>query len=232
MKFFKIFFALFFMLNLASSQMIEFIPKERPIFLFGYCTWSPITCTVISTHSVYDTVKISAHYGALCIFDSVSHLYTYLLECTFVVKNPQKDLTYELWGLGITYPDQIFQIPFDTTYNYPMRYFNLKLLAKNGSTTVDSMLVLFYSDLRGDVEEFESNMNCALFQNYPNPFGEATHSGNPETSIEYLVPRREYITLKVYDILGREVAVLVDEVKEAGTYSLPFSAYHLPLSSG
>ncbi|MBM4176713.1 MAG: T9SS type A sorting domain-containing protein, partial [Ignavibacteria bacterium] len=42
----------------------------------------------------------------------------------------------------------------------------------------------------------------------------------------------EYITLKVYDILGREVAVLVDEVKEAGTYSLPFSAYHLPLSSG
>jgi hypothetical protein len=62
-----------------------------------------------------------------------------------------------------------------------------------------------------------------LEQNYPNPF-------NPETCIEYLVPSSEYIILKVYDILGNEVAELVNERKEAGTYKINFDAS--ALSSG
>jgi hypothetical protein len=40
------------------------------------------------------------------------------------------------------------------------------------------------------------------------------------------------VTLKVYDVLGREVATLVDEIKEAGTHHFPFSIIHYPLSAG
>ena len=62
-----------------------------------------------------------------------------------------------------------------------------------------------------------------LFQNYPNPF-------NPATSIEYRVGSSEYVTLKVYDLLGREVAILVNEEKHPGNYEVEFDGSNL--SSG
>jgi hypothetical protein len=55
----------------------------------------------------------------------------------------------------------------------------------------------------------------ALGQNYPNPF-------NPRTEIQLKIEHRGLSTVKVYDLLGREVAVLMNEVKEPGTYSVEF----------
>ena len=57
----------------------------------------------------------------------------------------------------------------------------------------------------------------ALNQNYPNPF-------NPSTMISYQMPITGNVTLKVYDILGKEVATLVNETKEAGSYEVMFDA--------
>lgn len=64
-----------------------------------------------------------------------------------------------------------------------------------------------------------------LYQNYPNPF-------NPETVISYSIPEYSHVTLKVYDILGREVAVLVDEYKQPGFYNSQFSIVNSQLNSG
>lgn len=60
-----------------------------------------------------------------------------------------------------------------------------------------------------------------LQQNYPNPF-------NPITNIVYQIPKSGFVQLKVYDILGKEVAVLVNEVKSEGSYSVSFDASDLP----
>ena len=63
----------------------------------------------------------------------------------------------------------------------------------------------------------------SLSQNYPNPF-------NPSTRINYTVPYNSFVKIKVYDILGNEIATLVNEEKSAGSYEVEFNA--LNLSSG
>jgi ligand-binding sensor domain-containing protein len=63
----------------------------------------------------------------------------------------------------------------------------------------------------------------SLEQNYPNPF-------NPSTSIQYTIGSRQFVQLKVYDVLGNEVATLVDDYKPAGSYEIDFNASQL--SSG
>lgn len=63
----------------------------------------------------------------------------------------------------------------------------------------------------------------ALFQNYPNPF-------NPSTVISYQLPVNSQVTLRIYDLLGREVQTLVNEKEPAGRYSVAFTASNL--SSG
>ena len=62
-----------------------------------------------------------------------------------------------------------------------------------------------------------------LQQNYPNPF-------NPSTKISYSIPKSSFVTLKIYDVLGKEVMTLVNETKQVGNYEVEFNGSNL--SSG
>ncbi len=65
--------------------------------------------------------------------------------------------------------------------------------------------------------EDNAPVTFALEQNYPNPF-------NPSTTINYQLPTNSYVTLKVLDLLGREITTLVDAPKEAGTHTVEWNA--------
>jgi hypothetical protein len=71
------------------------------------------------------------------------------------------------------------------------------------------------------VENEDIPIEYALQQNYPNPF-------NPSTKIEYSIPQSSNVVIKVFDILGNEIATLVDEYKPVGSYEVVFNASSLP----
>ena len=77
------------------------------------------------------------------------------------------------------------------------------------------------TDITNPSQQIPQEFN--LEQNYPNPF-------NPTTSIQYAVSSRQFVSLKVYDVLGNEVATLANEYREAGRYEVEFDASSL--SSG
>ena len=94
-----------------------------------------------------------------------------------------------------------------------------------GNATASIGTVFFVDDLSFSgtatgVEDNSQPLSFKLNQNYPNPF-------NPTTTISYSIPRSSFVTLKVYDILGNEVAALVNGDKAAGNYRIEFNGSKL-----
>ncbi len=88
--------------------------------------------------------------------------------------------------------------------------------------TIDRMLEYFYpGNPTGMISGNITPGNFILYQNYPNPF-------NPVTKIRWQQPAGCRITLKLYDILGNEVAILVNEYRPAGSYEMDFRDGNLP----
>jgi len=98
-------------------------------------------------------------------------------------------------------------------------------LGKNSNDGTASSLM--YIVLIGEVDPVSVDIfaelpsSFGLSQNYPNPF-------NPSTTIEYAVPYRTVVTITVYDVMGREVAGLVNGYHESGSYSAVWNAQNFP----
>ncbi|HMU44428.1 MAG TPA: alpha/beta hydrolase-fold protein, partial [Ignavibacteriaceae bacterium] len=104
--------------------------------------------------------------------------------------------TLNAWGISHNYGEHLLGHDFNSTL-VP------SLLMWADSVFSRSITIVEGSQLK--VNEFE------LQQNFPNPF-------NPSTTIKYSIPTSNFVTIKVYDVLGNEVAALVNEEKPAGTY--------------
>ncbi|MGA9365298.1 MAG: T9SS type A sorting domain-containing protein [Bacteroidota bacterium] len=86
-------------------------------------------------------------------------------------------------------------------------------------TLADSSVTTFVADVVVSVDDqgFSLPKSFELFQNYPNPF-------NPSTSISYELPMRSHVRLGVFDMLGREVRTLINQIEEPGRRSVNFDA--------
>ncbi len=101
-------------------------------------------------------------------------------------------------------------------YNYRLRLVDL-----NGATAYSNAIAVTVSGVLGVGATKPLPTEFALHQNYPNPF-------NPSTVINYDLPKAVYVRLVVYDMLGREVATLVNGTQEAGYKSVQLDASNMP----
>jgi len=109
---------------------------------------------------------------------------------------------------------------------------SLSIFSENGSlessyTTgnVPRRVLFKYISSPSNTEDISLEKNYNLSQNFPNPF-------NPSTIISYQIPANSLVSLKLYDILGNQVADLINEYKEAGVYNYEMRVKDYELSSG
>ncbi len=97
-----------------------------------------------------------------------------------------------------------------------MGFYSLKGAIIDGQLYGDTTTI---TDVKSETNS-EITTKYELMQNYPNPF-------NPTTTINYSIPKRGFVQLKVYDILGNVVATLVNKEEPRGNYSIDYDASKL-----
>jgi hypothetical protein len=115
-----------------------------------------------------------------------------------------------------------------SNYYHSITFDRLGNIILNGVSKYDSLYMQLYKLVIMKLSQTVLNINTftnipdnfSLSQNYPNPF-------NPSTNIKYQITDNKFVTLKVYDILGKEVATLVNEKQNAGTYEATFDGSKL-----
>jgi hypothetical protein len=175
----------------------------------------------------YQKYFISIYYNQRAIIDSNTNLSRELLfkansgsigavlEIGSILW-PTFTLVQQFWA-GRFYDPSISSITSVIDTFYLSDFFERKVTNFWG----DPSLKLKYDPLV-DVEELATPVpdDFKLYQNYPSPF-------NSSTKIKYQIPFQSNVTLKIYDVLGREVATLVNEVKSAGKYEVEFTENNL-----
>lgn len=153
----------------------------------------------------------------------------YYLEQLLFSYNTNNELsavTYQAWN-GQWINDYKYNFSYNSNGN------NLETIEEswaNGAWVKSFKTNYFYSAIRPEdvptpIEQPVANLpkKVSLFQNYPNPF-------NPTTQIKFALPSRELVQLKVYDLTGKLVSTLIDEIESAGEHTITFHSNKL--SSG
>ena len=105
------------------------------------------------------------------------------------------------------------QVEWGVNYSYVVSATDFSGNESDYSAKADVVLTGIYDEVGVPVKNY-------LSQNYPNPF-------NPTTTIQYSIPKESFVTIKIYDVLGKEITTIVNERKAAGNYSVDFNANNL-----
>jgi hypothetical protein len=154
-------------------------------------------------------------------------MYSYYAKDDSIINNPPKDAYNSAQPVNINYSitailDTLL-LKSGFSFNYKFVAYDKGIIQEQTSSPDTGYYQCIWNgplSIKGN-ENPESQFY--LSQNYPNPF-------NPVTNIRYQIPKSSFVTLKVYDALGNEVEVLVNEEKPAGSYTVSFDGGKL--SSG
>lgn len=113
---------------------------------------------------------------------------------------------YQYYDYNYGYINQTYTNSYSQTYNY-----------SNGLTDINYLPKIIGADTHSIAKDLDVPATFSIDQNYPNPF-------NPTTTIKYAIPEASFVTLKVFNITGEEVATLVNRQISAGFHSVNFDA--------
>jgi len=202
---------------------IQFYPPTDTAYILGGCTTPEIISHNLISTPIRDSISIEPGFNTdFMYYDSLGYP-VYIENFYFIAIDSLNDFEYELWFHPKTYPpfDPVL-ILFDSTFYIDLNDFDIQLIAKRNGIQVDSFTQPFRADYGLEVEDADLlPREFNLSQNYPNPF-------NPNTTINYQISELSFVTLKVYDVLGNEIATFVKEEKPAGSYEVEFNATGLP----
>ena len=215
-----------------SGGITHFYCRIATLYPLGPATYSGFNIRM--GQDVITTLPASLWAGQL---DTVYHRASVTLQAAggtwlaFTLDTPfpydsTKSLIVQIQNCGITGSFSGFSLPHTTTSEYrrtysatapcPQGYLGRSLYVPNVGINV--------TPLSGGITPVSNIADkFSLSQNYPNPF-------NPTTTINFSIPKSGFVALKVFDVLGREVATLVNETKVAGNYTVDFDGSGL--SSG
>lgn len=147
-------------------------------------------------------------------WDSVSGATGYRLDVsTSITFN---DYEYKDLDVGNTIGRNVAGLSDSTSYYYQVRAYNSGDTSSNSNTITVTTNVTSVEQIRSDIP-----LTYALSQNYPNPF-------NPTTTIQFALPKKSRVTLKLFDMIGREVVTLIDGESPAGEFKVLLGAGNLP----
>ena len=236
-------------LNDTIMQVVQVLPQGTSISNSTFCR-NGLNKAILDNQTTYDTitVNIANAFNVIDVnvrVDTIVHTYDGDLTLTINHLANSSSLSAARGSSGDNFINTIFNdsaansistgtAPFTGSYRpeTPLSSFNNNpvngtwILSVADNATADTgflrawCIVVTYQSLIGGIHTVEIPNYYSLSQNYPNPF-------NPTTNIKYTIPKAGITTLKIFDVLGREVAVLVNELKQPGVYTADFDASQL-----
>jgi hypothetical protein len=204
--------------GISYSQRIHF--SKDSLVIKGYGSYEDIKDSLFIKNSgesdlIIDSIytnKIYSYPVDVCTKDSTKRIYIIFdQEQSPIIISPQDSIKL------IFYMPDLCPICDNASF-FP---FNDTLYVNSNSQDSNTNLLFISGNGMVDVKTDEIiPKEIALEQNYPNPF-------NPVTTIEYSIPASSIVSIKVYDVLGREIETLVNEEKLPGNYKVEFNGSNL-----
>lgn len=201
------------------AQILEYHPEVDT--LLTNTTAEPYFEWTVNNNSSYDSLSLQ-------VYEMPDRDYPSVFNSTeiqgdfdnfyLLIENNENELSYKV-QYSINSPDNDFQdIHSDSFYyiDHPgFVYFKFVVLIE--SERADSVMLVIEQQFGLSVEDEPHPDKFSLSQNYPNPF-------NPETFIPFQLPEKSDVRLEVFDMLGRRVAVLLDDILLPSTHLTRFDA--------